>query len=677
MARQIKWRLQFKSLNNIGCLVNIYEDGYTGSSADTTKTGADVPFAVETGVTELTGAAIPFTYEEDDSNDLTEFIRYKTGSINVIEKTYDELDGLYPTGIRQHFVEAFYGSERVFTGFMQCQEFDDAWVASPRELSFPIVSPLGLLAAFDFSIPSDHGLVTLGSLMQEVLIGLNPSATNSAASDYQNVIYPGTTAYAPWNNKINSTVIVPLNSSFKHYDCDSQENPIDMYLPNSYEYFVDGVCKCFGWMVHDTPSGPVFSQYDYGGSYQKLTVAGLVSLTGVEWLQQLSTSFNLYYSNVDDNAQQSIVMPAKKVTLKLEGTGISNKELTTKYATSKDLMQGGSTYRSVSMVQKGPNVEADYLGKATIDTGGGLYNKGTFPLAYGKIESGAVAVELNDSWVIKYDSSWADNTKLINAKFFGNIPRSANGYCLLKLKMQRGWSLQDMNDNGYESFVLSLVIKIDGKYADLVNRNWSSTIVYNAITINGDTGKVQPNASLPSPQIGTPGDIGDVDGIIFGYGYNVSGSVEIGLYKNGSSDLEDGEILRITGLSLEDPGHIDEAYSGYYTDKDEIVVGNNQTGIDAKEIDVPFYNYQRGENSICNTDGITYGSYPTLPYMFRPLHVLTERVKRTTSVINFNEYAAKWTYWINGWRWRMIAKNFNLRDDEYTITLARSSAIEP
>lgn len=46
MARQIKWRLQFKSLNNTGCLVNIYEDGYTGSSADTTKTGADVPFAV-------------------------------------------------------------------------------------------------------------------------------------------------------------------------------------------------------------------------------------------------------------------------------------------------------------------------------------------------------------------------------------------------------------------------------------------------------------------------------------------------------------------------------------------------------------------------------------------------------------------------------------------------------
>ena len=79
MARKIKWRLQFKSLNNTGCLVNIYEEGYTSSQADTTKTGADVPFAVETGVADLTGGAVPFEIQEDDSNNLTDFIRIKTG----------------------------------------------------------------------------------------------------------------------------------------------------------------------------------------------------------------------------------------------------------------------------------------------------------------------------------------------------------------------------------------------------------------------------------------------------------------------------------------------------------------------------------------------------------------------------------------------------------------------
>ena len=51
MARAIKYRLQFKSLNGTGCLVNVYVEGAT-SSADETKTGANVPFSVETGVTE-------------------------------------------------------------------------------------------------------------------------------------------------------------------------------------------------------------------------------------------------------------------------------------------------------------------------------------------------------------------------------------------------------------------------------------------------------------------------------------------------------------------------------------------------------------------------------------------------------------------------------------------------
>jgi hypothetical protein len=71
------------------------------------------------------------------------------------------------------------------------------------------------------------------------------------------------------------------------------------------------------------------------------------------------------------------------------------------------------------------------------------------------------------------------------------------------------------------------------------------------------------------------------------------------------------------------------------------------------------------------------GSYPLYPYLFAPMTVLMEKVRRKAgTTIDFNEYAALWTYWISGWRWRMIAMNFNLRDDEYQVTLARSSTIE-
>ena len=141
--------------------------------------------------------------------------------------------------------------------------------------------------------------------------------------------------------------------------------------------------------------------------------------------------------------------------------------------------------------------------------------------------------------------------------------------------------------------------------------------------------------------------------------------------------LSNNDVLRITELSLNNPGAIDEAYNSFYKDNSRIVIGNNATGTEEKEITVNFYNYSgyRGENNFGDRNSWPSGSVPQFPYLFTPMTVLTEKVKLVATP-DFNEYAAKWTYWINGWRWRMIAKNFNMREDEYEITLARSSSIE-
>ena len=40
--RNIKCRIQYVSATGVGCLINIWEEDYSGSSADQTKTGADV-----------------------------------------------------------------------------------------------------------------------------------------------------------------------------------------------------------------------------------------------------------------------------------------------------------------------------------------------------------------------------------------------------------------------------------------------------------------------------------------------------------------------------------------------------------------------------------------------------------------------------------------------------------
>ena len=63
----------------------------------------------------------------------------------MVELTYGGLQGLRPRSLRDHYIEAYYGSECVFTGFMQCQEFDDDWVAAPPRAGIPHHIALGFV----------------------------------------------------------------------------------------------------------------------------------------------------------------------------------------------------------------------------------------------------------------------------------------------------------------------------------------------------------------------------------------------------------------------------------------------------------------------------------------------------------------------------------------------------
>ena len=659
MARGKKWTVPFESLGGVACRVDIYEEGYSGSVTNLSTANANAP-----GVP----AAVPFVIEEDDSNDLTHFIRFKTGSLRMVELTYGGLQGLRPRSLRDHYIEAYYGSECVFTGFMQCQEFDDDWVAAPRELEFPIISPLGLLESFTFTPPQTPGLVTLGELMHEVITGLG--------GGYTGVIYPVASSYEPWTDVISSTVMCPFNSAFKHYDSASK-----LYDPKDYKYFIEGICACFGWMVHDTATDIEFTKFDYTNqNYSRLTIAGLLNpASGWSGVQQRSDSFSSYYTNTDNNAMQSMVLPLKEINLNLEGAEIKDKNLETLYSRSEGrLMDGGADYRGMRLTQIGPDVTGQRVGTAIFDTGGDLSNAGAFPIGYAKIEADAMSVSLQESWVIKYSSGWSADSEIMTVTFFGQTPKDVNGNLLLKLKMERGTTLQDMKASDYDNVTLNLVIKSGGKYYNLSNDTWTSSFTLNAVTIDGQTGKVTPNKTFSGgPAIGPASSIGDVDGIMFTMDYAVDAPVEVSLYTNSTSGLNDGDYLRITEMALKNPGDICEPYSSYYESRDHIKLATVGGGVESRDITVNFNNYStyHCEHSFGDPSNGPDGSNPTFPYMFVPLTVLTEKVKRTATP-GFDEYAALWTYWISGWRWRMIAHNFNLVDDEHQITLARSTTIE-
>ena len=148
----LRWQLQFASKSNVACCVDIYMRDYTGST-----------------VTQLTGAATPIYWDEDNDENLLNVVRSKTGYLNVIENTYHELNALHPATDIDHYVEVYYGSTLVFTGFIKAQSFDVPYAPGPRTLKLPITSPLEVMDGLSMAVLSQPVYRTLGLILYTAL----------------------------------------------------------------------------------------------------------------------------------------------------------------------------------------------------------------------------------------------------------------------------------------------------------------------------------------------------------------------------------------------------------------------------------------------------------------------------------------------------------------------------
>ena len=667
MARKLRWTLDFKSLNNTGCHLDIYKEGYTGNT-----------------VIELIGASNPFEYEEDNERDLLHFIRYRTGYIRVIEENYGDLSELSPDSITAHYVVAKYGGDVVFTGYMQCIELGNNWDAGPRVLEFPVISPLGLLSAFKFTPPENPTLTTVGTLMKEVLDTINPYVSGDATQQgYQNVIWPGDTNW-PWDCKIHTLVMCPFNKDFQHWS-----TAADIYSPRYFQYLVEGICNAFGWMLHDTPASLVFSQFDATGRHSRMSVVNLPNPSGrTDWNQD--TYENEYYYQFSNNdSSYTVRRPLRGIDVSIEGDGVRDKMLNTNHAITHGMPQGGydaSTlrgFRAVSLQQVGPSVTGNLISFPVIDGGGGIQAKGVFPYAVGFFDDNDTSVSLNESWVIHYDSSWAASTLLITAKFYGLMVGNVNGQTLLKLSAEYGTNLFDMKSRDYGNVQLSMVVKIGDKYLNVTTRQLSSSIIYNPVTIDGSTGSIHPNVTLSDGT--TTNRLYDADGILItpyvGWPQNIFDSIEISLYTTSqtSSTMADGSYLRITELALTNPsGPLDEFVPDDFH-KILVRIDGNHTGTETAGITANINNYADCicEHSLMNANNAITGSCPQYAYMFTPQMFIEASVKkRRSDVPGAIEYVERWiAFGDSGPIWRIISRSFCLWNDEYRVIFARTRTL--
>lgn len=671
MSRGIKWRLQFKSLQNIGCLVNIYEDNYT-SSADTTKTGANVPFSCENGVRALMGAAVPFEYEEEDSDDLLELIRYRTGYIRVIEVTYDELADLIPTTLTAHYVEAFYGSELVFTGYMQMQTFQQPWVAVPRELEFPIVSPLGLLDSFDFPLPSNEGIhaTTTGTLLKLVADILD--------AGYTHVAYPvdsnasGDVALYPWKAAINAGVAVALNSQFKRYNTVD-----DLYKPNNIGTFLHGICATMGWILHEWP-GRLFFSSPACTSCGLLPLSSAAAGTDTGWTRVPGNAgIGNFFFNCDDNASITTIAPLKSLRLSVNGEKDAIHALPTTWGYA-DGVGYGYFYNSSKwgvagqLIVPSGIVATDYLNTNLNWVDGTIMKEYTSPffalVLYGCEDNDKLTVSPSVFWL-----AWLGNTITSTMKllFSYKINGLADfGKFILKCTLEVGSDLKDLDATGWGyDIILQVVIydTITKKYLDMATGNWSSTIDYNAVRIDESTGKVLPNTSTRQYP--------DNDGYIFDLPYGLK-DLSVQVYVNSSSGINSDWLIKFVDFSIKrlSEWNRDELDWQDRFDDEALTLKGSNKGIDDGSLTLEVNNFFPNSNFFANTsDMSTLES--KYAHMFTPTSVLKQRMMlKNASGFTFAWYAGAYSYWrsdspVNPWIWRILAHSFNLRDDEVGLTL--------
>lgn len=367
MARAKRWTIPFKSLDGINCRVDIYAQDWTGS------------------VTTLTGGADPFYYEDTNSDDLlNNVIRFKTGYINLIETSSGELDDIYPEDTFDRYVEFYYNNSLRFTGYIQQQSFTQDWSAPPHEVQFPVISPLGLHEKMVFTTVYPPVNKTLGSLLDEVITNLN------AAYSY---VYLPVITDIDLSLEINSLIISPWDEEYHH----SINSGLTNYFMKgeNYTYILEGICKAFGWIVHDMHDALLFTMFDHTGNYCRYPVGHVGNNSYKETISIPTGAIDFYFTPAGSDSKYSTILPVKSIAVSYEGDLLDNEEVTLDRTAFYNVAGYGSTERTCLANLTPITNEIQNVSPATFT--GNLVDYGSHSVALNGDEEG-ILVSLDPSY---------------------------------------------------------------------------------------------------------------------------------------------------------------------------------------------------------------------------------------------------------------------------------------
>ena len=624
-----RWTIPFVSLNGTSCRIDIYKRGYTGSEViELSTNNANAP---------AVAAAEPFIFQEDDEEDLLSVVRVKSGYLRLIEKVYGGLEEFYPATSHDHYVEMYYGMRRKFTGFVKAQTFGNEWQAPPREMEFTVVSPLGLTDGMFFAKSDNPDFRTLGTIMREVINGLQADISYIDFPDPDRI-----RTYCMFRMCMSSTVILPEDGEY-HYDNDAQ----DLFSARSYWEFLEGLCNCFGLIVHDEPGHLVFSRFDYDGTYSRIQLSNIADgqtrsklpasgATTVDLSEGTSVASN-------DNTE-SVVLPMSKISIGYDGgffnsAGIHWDRCSRKYGTA--LLDGWS------MVVNNPlngEISSDKLNNdLRILSNGRLSGPGVVFAAVGQ-------GSFTEMVIFQAGEGWNTGVPTI-VKF--TLCDRPNGHACITFDLKWGSSIADLQNPG-DFPSLRIFAKCGPYYYN--HSTWTDTPGYSPY-IHKDDGRVA--YPMGTPPSGYPLEIWiatDIQYLNNEYIYTIQNlAVERGEdytydYVYGNNDRDHQEII---GSPSEQEADVSCLFSDQAQTMNYLSVRRGDGG----------------EGSVSKPSNPYYSAYRYMTIQQNRL-VVTLQGEMPDHI-----YIKKMLYHISGWHWRVIAVSFNPWDDTHTLTLHRSSTI--
>lgn len=629
-----RWTLPFVSLNGTECRVDIYKKGYTGSTVDT-----------------LIGSATPIEWQEDDDEDLLNVVRVKTGSLNVIEQNYGDLQELYPAVSTDHYIEVYYGKvydeetgeelydKLIFTGFMQAQTFENDWTAGPRELSFNITSPLGIVDGLLFSKPTIPDYKMLGTIMRTVIDGLN--------ANIQGVTVPVPDTGVRKNMfamYLCSNVITPEDQPYKY-----QMSASDLFSQRSYRDFIEGLCNCFGMIVHDEPGQLVFSRFDYDGNYlyvNRYRLADGTNIAGAETSGATTADLNDTIEVASADNTESLVLPMNKVEIKYDGGFFRSASVPFDHCNKRTTGGSGFNWDEANIIPLNDEVTADNLKtNAYLTSNGHLSEPGVVFKYAGEKNSGG-----SEMILIQKGTGWETGVpKIVKWTLFDRPQQS------FRISFDGKWgpSIANLNSEGTAP-TIHVWIKCGDRYygGSSGDYSWQTT----AVSCDASFGDITIGVnSTDAIGRGRPIEIWMTTDLQYLSADNIYCIQNLKVEANTSAILDyvygdnDSDIAIIAGAASEVSTSVDVLF----TNRSMTANYLSDRGTAAKLPDNNYYNMYK--------------------YMIQSQNRLQVKVKGT---IPDYAYLKKIIYFNSSWRWRLIAIGFDPREDNYTLTLHRSPIIE-